>query len=290
LFFILIAVVLGLVILGGLATGVFSEYARAGGFGTAAAALVLLILITAFFSMTTVGARNVGIQTEFGRYKSTLDSGFQWTSPVSSVEEFSTQIQPLDLGGDSNPVAVNFQGGGRGSVDATIRWRIDADNAEFLWRKYRTFDNVRDQLVNSAAKDSLRVVVGKYLPNDARAGENVRPITAQVKDDLENTLKADGIIIDSVSLKGIFLDDATQKSLERTVIANNNIETAKSEQERAKIDAETAKIRQDSGSLSDANLTRYCLEVVNAWDVHKNGNLPGGFSCFGPNGAVVTTK
>lgn len=287
MFFFVLLSIFAIIFLFSAGIAVFAREAAAA--GVAAGALVLLIVITLFTSATTVGARNVGIQTEFGRYKSTMDSGFHWTTPWSSVEEFSTQIQPLDLSGD-DAVPVSFQGGGNGTVQAVVRWRIDPDNAEFLWRKYRTFDNVRDQLVNSSAKDSFRVIVGQYLPNDARAGENLRPISQAVKADLDKSLKADGIVVDSVSLKAVNLDDSTQKSLERTVVANNNIETAKAEQARALIDAKTAQIRQQSGSLSAPNLTRYCLEVVNAWDVRKNGNLPAGFSCFGPNTAVVTTK
>ncbi|AXH49251.1 band-7 like membrane protein [Streptomyces phage Blueeyedbeauty] len=258
-------------------------------------ATVALLLLTFFMSLTTVGARSVGIQTAFGRYQNTLDNGLQLTAPWSSTEEFSTQVQYLDLdstdGGD-DAVSVTFKGGGGGTVSLTPRWSINEDKAEDLWKKYKTFDKVRNQLVNSSAKDSVRVVVSKYTPNDARDGENLRPIADEIQRDLAQSLADDGVNIDSVSIKKITLDARSQASLDKIVEANNNVERAKAERERAKIDAETAKIREQSGQLSEKAAQRFCLEMMNNWDVKKNGPLQAGFVCPGTNssGYVTTNK
>ncbi|UUG69444.1 band-7-like membrane protein [Streptomyces phage Sham] len=256
---------------------------------------VVLLAMTFFMSLTTVGARSVGIQTAFGRYQNTLDNGLQLTAPWSSVEEFSTQVQYLDLDstdGSDDAVSVTFKGGGGGTVSLTPRWSIDENKAEDLWKKYKTFDKVQNQLVNSSAKDSVRVVVSKYTPNDARDGENLRPIAEQIQADLSQSLADDGVKIDSVSIKKITLDARSQASLDKIVEANNNVERAKAERERAKIDAETAKIREESGQLSEKAAQRYCLEMMNNWDVKKNGALPAGFVCPGTNssGYVTTNK
>lgn len=250
---------------------------------------VILGLVTVGMSITTVGARSVGIQTGFGKYTNTLHNGLQMTAPWSSVEEFSTQVQYLDLD-DKHAVQVTFKGGGGGEVRATPRWRIDPGKAENLWKKFKTFEHVRDQLVNSTAKDSIRVTMSKYTPNEARSGEHLREIDAQVKADLNANLAQDGIIVDSLSIKGIKLDDRSQASLDKIVSANNDIERAKAEQQRARIDAETVKIRQRSGTLSPQGLARYCLEVVNNWDVNKNGALPAGFTCGGSVPFTITNK
>jgi regulator of protease activity HflC (stomatin/prohibitin superfamily) len=300
--FIILAVVLALVILGGLITGVFSEYSRGAGFGTAAAGVVLLLILTGFFSATTVGARNVGIQTEFGKYKSTLDSGFQWTSPTSSVEEFSTQIQPLKIGAPisyagqevpstdgKTPVSADATGGGKGTATATVRWFIDKDAAENLWKKYRSFDRVRDNLVLSTAQESLRVVVGTYTPQAAIAGSNLREITQKIEADLRSTLGDDGIKIDSVSVTGIALDSKTQDSLQKTVSANQDIATALAREQRSIIDGRTVANQKSSGALEGDALVRYCLDVVNNWNVKRNGNLPAGFSCVGSASDFVVT-
>lgn len=254
---------------------------RKGAYGVTAAMVLLLVIVTAFNSVTKVDARNVGIQTAFGRYQGQLDNGLQIIAPWSEHEDFSTMIQYLDLDGDkwADGAPVTFAGGGRGVVYATPRWYIDKEDAGELWKKYKTLDNVSERLVRSSVKDSFRAVMTEYTPNDARA--NVREITQKVEADLTQTLQDDGIKISSISIRDIQLDDRTQASLDKIVQANNDIERAKAEQERAKIDAETLKIKQKAGNLTEGGLTDKCLTVMDKWDVKKNGNLPAGFSCNG---------
>lgn len=256
----------------------------------AVGAFVVLLVVTGFNSVTSVGARNVGIQTAFGRYQGNLDNGLQIIAPWSEHEDFSTQVQFLDLDGEKweDGAPVTFEGGGRGAIFATPRWRINEDSAGDLWKKYKNFDNVRDQLVLSSAKDSFRAVVKDYTPNEALT--QTRAIAQKVKEDLAQNLADDGILIDSVSIRDVKLDDRSQASLDKIVQANNDIERAKAEQERAKIDSETAKLREKTGSLKPEALQRYCLDVVNNWDVKKNGSLPAGFNCNGGSVPFTVTN
>lgn len=281
--YIILAVLIGLVTLGGLVTATFSREARYAGVATAVVGFVVLFILTVAFSFTTVSARTVGVQTSFGRYQGTLNAGPHMIAPWASVEEFSTRVQFLDLDsrdGGKN-VRVKYAGGGGGTVDAVVRWRIEPEGAEQLWAKYKTFDNVRDQLVDSSSQDSFRVVIGKFTPTEAIAGSNVRPISQSVLDDLTNVLGDDGIFLDSVSTKNVSLDKDVQKTLNRQVVAAGLVEVAKQEQQRAEIDAETARIRSEGGSLTPEALQRYCYEVTNAWDVKKNGPLPATWNCAG---------
>lgn len=294
--YVIFAVLALLVVLVAAAVAIIGRNGGAAALG--AVAFVLLVVVTGIASFTTVGARAVGIQTSFGQYRDTLESGAQLTAPWSSVEEFSTQIQTLDLSDlddtKGNAVAVAFSGtdkgqsGGNGVVNAVVRWQINKDKAEDLWKKYTTFERVESSLVLSESQDAFRQVIGGYEPNAARAGANIRPIADAVKAALTERLADDGILIDSVSIKRVDLDAATSKSLERTVIANNDVATAKAQQERAKIDNETAKLRAESGALKPEAMARYCLEIVNSWDVGKNGALPATFNCgLGGGGAGV---
>lgn len=239
---------------------------------------VIVAIILGFMSATTVGARSVGIQTSFGRYVDTLPSGFHWTSPFSSTEEFSTQIQTLDL-----DVPVSFDGGSAGSAGVTVRWSIDADGAEELWKDWKTFDRVRDNLVASEARERVAAVFSGYGPEDAIDGGNRADIQKAVVDALTDRLGNRGIDVDSISVTGVALGAGAQKALDRIVEANANIERAKAEQERARIEAQTAEIRQQS--QTPEALQRYCLEIVNAWSISNNGPLPETFNCnFGEAG------
>lgn len=244
---------------------------------------VVFVLLTVLFSMTIVSARTVGIYTSFGKEQGTKAAGLGWTLPWYSKAEFPTNVQYLELNGGKDAAGttnVSYKGGGQGEVDSTIRWTLDPAKAVDLWRKYREFDRVTDQLVKSAARDSIGVSIGAYAPNEARSGEKRREITDKVVADLNRTLSDDGIRIDSVSITDVRLDGKTQGSIEAIIKANADIERARAEQERAKIDAATAKIREAAGSLSQNALVRYCLELTNSWNDDNNGALPATWSCF----------
>lgn len=269
-----------------------NEIGRSGLIAASVLVLVVGLLITGIFSATTVSPRAVGIATSFGKYRGTLDAGFHMTAPWTSVEEFPTQVQFLELNGKKDGaggVAVNFDGGGKGTIDATVRWRIDSKDAEALWRKYKDFDKVRDQLVTSAARDAVRKAVGGYTPTDAQSGKNVSGITDSISKELQAQVKDDGVQIDSLSVTAVILDDNTQKAIEQVIIAQQGTAKAKEEKARAEIEQQTNKIRQTGGLLTPDALRRYCLEVTNNWDQGKNGPLPAGWSCMG-NVPVVVGK
>lgn len=278
MFILIILSILTLITLGTLG----ASLATRGDFppGIPAAFGAVTVALTLFLSMTTVDARSVGIQTSFGRYTDTLDPGLQFVAPWSSVEEFTTRLQTVDMEGKES-VSVTYKGGGSGRVDATSRWAISSqqgpNGAKALWEKYRDFDTVTATLVNREARDAVINVANDYVPNDARTKQD--EIGTAVKERMAERLRPYGIVVDSVSILAVGLDPRTQASLDKIVAAQNDVERAKADNERAKIDGETARLREQTGSLTPEALTRYCLEVVNAWDVSKNGALPATFDC-----------
>lgn len=264
-----------------------SRGAFLSGFGIG---LFVLLVLTVMFSMTIVSARTVGIITSFGKEQGTKEAGIGWTKPWEAKEEFPTNVQYLVLDNSDKgalTTKVSYKGGGNGEVDATIRWTLDPNKALDLWRKYREFDKVTDQLVKASARTSLGVVIGAYPPNEARSGEKRREITDAVTADLNQTLASNGIRVDSVSITDVRLDAKTQGSIEALIKANADLQRATIDQQRATIEAQTAKIRQNSGSLSAGALQRYCLEVTNSWNAGNNGPLPATWSCLGGQAAPV---
>jgi prohibitin 1 len=250
---------------------------RAVGATIGVIALGVLGLFSLFTSMTTVSARSVSVVTSMGKYQGTLSPGMHFTAPWASVEEFSTQVQYLDLDGNNDKVQVTYKGGGTGAINAVIRWRIDANDAKSLWAKYRTFDKVTEQLVNSSAKDSISVIAGSYSPDVVRDGTQRREIALAVKTDLEKTIGEDGVNIDSVSIKGVEVSKDTKDAYDKIAKAEADGKRKLIEQSNAEIDAKTDKIRStQSGSAQDR-----CLEMTRNWDVKRQGPLPATWSCTG---------
>ena len=257
--------------------------------GGAVVSVVLLIIVTVLFSATTVSPRAVAVQTSFGKYVNTLDSGFHWIAPWSQTDEFTRILQPAHFTGKS-AVPINLVGGGRGTIDLVVQWQISDSKvgAKELWMQYKEFDSVRDNLVDNQARNVSREVLGEYTPIESITGENLAKMNNKIQAVMQERVKDYGVVVRSVSVTNVTLDNRTQESLNKIVEANANITRANAEQERAKIDATTAEIREKQGALTPEANQRYCLDVVNAWDVNKNGPLPAGFTCGGSAPFVVT--
>jgi regulator of protease activity HflC (stomatin/prohibitin superfamily) len=311
MFFIIIAIVFGLIALFTIGGAVFSQERAVFVAGFLAVALVFGV-ITLVMSITTVDARSVAIQQSFGRYQDTLGPGLQLIAPWSSTEEFTTRLQDVDLNskdGGKDSVYVSFSapkqvdengkviagqtdvaGGGNGYINAVVRWSINPDQssngAKALWEKYKTFDDVKSRLVTSESQQAVTDVANDYTAGVASV--NQTDIGDAVKVNLTKRLSGYGILVDSVAIKGVDLDSATKASLQRIVDNINKTQAAKEEAKRAEIDNQIAEQRAKTGTLSASNMQRYCLDVVNNWDVAKNGPLPATFDCsLGSSGKNV---
>lgn len=276
--YVIIAIVAVVAFLFFAAAAVFSTEKFTGIVGAVTTAVVFLI-VSLLFSVTTVDARAVGIRTDFGRYTETLEPGLQLTAPWSSVEEFTTRLQPANLDGD-HKIPVTFKGGGSGWIESTFQWHIDSEReggAQALWQDYKDFDTVRDELVLKQAKDKVINTANDFAPNDAREKQDV--LGKQIKESLNADLARFGVVVDTVSVTGVLLSEKAQIALDKVLESQSNIKRAEEERTRAKIDSETAQIRQKTGALTKQANERFCLDVVNNWDVAKNGPLPATFNC-----------
>lgn len=288
--FIVFTVILGVALL----ISIISAFVSTAGKIAIPVVIVAFFAVLMAFSATTVSARSVGIETGFGKYRGTLDNGFHWTSPTSSVEEFSTQVQTLYLDGGKddddnvvhvNRVSVTYKGGGQGSIATTVSWKISDKEAKNLWERYKSFQRVQKELVQNSAEAAVRDAASKYIPTDAQANGNA--ISEAVATQLTSDFAKYGVEIDRVRVTGVGLDEKTQASIEKVVIAQQDLARAELERQKAVTEAKTAKIREQSGILSPEANKRYCLDVVNNWDQNKNGQLPAGFNCLGSGNVGV---
>lgn len=310
--YIVFAVIMLLIVLGGVVAAFATKTFQ--GFVAAGLALVTLLVVTGFASATTVDARAVGIVTSFGKYRDTLDSGLHFTAPWAKVEQFETTLQTTDLNdldGSKNSVYVAFSapknvdksgkpvadqksvaGGGNGNINAVVRWSINPDQsdsgAKALWEKYRTMERVSHELVLSTSQDVIADVANDFPAGEAAVNQN--GIGAEVKKRLDTAFAPYGVLVDSVSVKRVELDGPTKASLQRIVDNINKTTAALEEEKRATVDNRIAKLRQQTGAISDAANARYCLDIVNNWDNAKNGQLPATFNCgLGSNAGVLVS-
>lgn len=235
--------------------------------GVAVIALVLAGIAGFSSSFTQVDANTIGIVTSFGQPVGTIGSGPHLLAPWDQVDTFSTRIQTSvrtasSTEGDQHTkdcVQVALKGGSAACPDVTVRYAIAEKDAQDLWKRFGSFDAVRDQLVRSATNDSARFVFGQYEPQQAISGETLRTITADFTKDITARLASAGVRVDSVSVGALNLDPQVQDRINRVLAAQADTQVAQQLVEKNK--AQAAANAALAASLTEPVL---CQEYIDA--------------------------
>ena len=129
---------------------------------------VLAVVLVVFSCLTTVGTKDVGVVTTFGRPTGRdLENGLHLKSPWQKVNELDGAINPDSYTGGVRASTVRIGDSTTACVEGTIRWRIVPTQASVLYQDYRSDDvnqTIRDSLVKTQFNAALNDVLGKYNP------------------------------------------------------------------------------------------------------------------------------
>lgn len=212
-----------------------------------AVVLLLAILCTLISSFNIVSTRNVGIVTSFGRPVDERGAGVAWVAPWQKVTEMDAAIQLQSFQGNSyddpqSAVKVRLGNNSAAFVESNLNWRIKENAAGKMFQDYRTFDNIRQNLVDKQLQVALSKEFSKFNPQTQvtavdpntpttvpaqNQGANLPIIAATVKKDLQDAVGTEIEIID-VRIPGIFYDKATQ---ERIDAFNQKVQETKNAQQ-----------------------------------------------------------
>lgn len=262
-------------------------------------AVIAFVVTWALSSVFSVEARTIGIVTAFGRPSGDVAGpGLNWSWPWTEVTKFSTSNQTIDFDGtDGNGAPVDFKlaadkdgtGGGEAKVHVNVTWQVQNDDrAKQLWANWKEFDRVKDQLVDKNSRSVVASIMGKYTADEANKGEMLATFAKDIKDQLNVFFADKGISVETTAVMRVDLSPAVQDRINKKYQDQQDIQRAKIQQDRAKVEAETNIIRQQN--LTNDVLQLKCLELTNAWNDDNNGQLPAGWNCFGPVGGGLAVK
>jgi regulator of protease activity HflC (stomatin/prohibitin superfamily) len=249
--------------------------------GALAIASVLAFITVITFvlsSFVVVSTRNVGIVTTFGKPVGTIPNGLHFTWPWQSVTEMDGSIQidqhKDDDGGDGhgNSIVVRLGNNSNAWADTSVRWEIKLDAADDLFLQYKTFDNVRANLITRNLQVALNEVFATYNPLGSIAAgtpapaapttsESQLPALAKRATEIMQAKVEDQVRVFEVQIPTIAFDGETQAKIDQlnqqraaTAVA---IESQRTASEQAKANDNIA------ASLQDPNvLVSKCLDVV----------------------------
>ncbi|WP_099051474.1 SPFH domain-containing protein [Mycobacteroides salmoniphilum] len=236
---------------------------RAVSFVVAAIAGFVGLIFLVFASTTVVGTRQIGIETTFSRPTgSTLSNGLHLKAPWAQVTEMDGAVQIDQHKGDSR-IKVRLGNSSTADADVSVRWQIKQDATPELFVQYKTFDNVRANLVTRNLQVALNEVFASF---DPLAPQNLdRSPLPELSEKAKVILAAkvgDQVDILDVAVPTIDYDDGTEQKINQ--LNQERAATAVAEQakrtavEQAKANGELA------GSVShDPNvLVSKCLDIA----------------------------
>ena len=271
---------------------------------------VLGLLVVVLSCITTVGTKDVGVVTTFGRPTGRdLENGLHAKLPWQKVTELDGAINPDSCTGHEC-INVRIGDSSTACVEATIRWRIVPAQASVLYQDYRSNDvneTVRESLVKTQFNAALNDVLGKFNPlasvaqaarktkgtpsATANTAPNLDAFSSDVVDSMQQHLLDAGhgrkqVEVVSVTINFINLARTTQDKVNDYL---KEVGATRVAEQREQTTAAQARANQNlSKSVSnDPNvLVSKCFDTVEE-AVKADYHLPAGFSCWNGSGSAV---
>lgn len=263
-----------------------------------AGSLGIAILVLLIGSYVVVSTRNVGVVTTFGKPSGTLNNGFHLKAPWQSVTEMDGSIQidqhkdnDTEEGKHGDALVVRLGNNSNAWADTSVRWEIKLDAADDLFLQYKTFDNVRTNLITRNLQVALNEVFATYnplasanptapnAPTPPPVTESKLPELAAKATKLMQDKVGDQVTIFEVQIPTIAFDGETQAKIDQ--LNQQRAATAVAVESLATANAQSAANKALEQSLSPEILQSKCLDVVK----EKGGSV---FGCLPGAGAVPT--
>ena len=259
--------------------------------------IIIALIVTLFASTTIVPPRTVGVKVALGKPVGSVGNGFHFKAPWTSVEKMDASIQNDVYNGDKT-ITVRLGNNTEAEADASIRWQLKQDNIEQLFLDYKTFDNIRDNLVTRNFRAAMNEAFASYDPlatvesaNNSDADKALPGIAEKVKDKLQDKLGDDIIIHDFRMVSGpthtnvifdavvpfgfrlsdqtveekitiplVNFDESTQNRINELQAETARTRIANQKQETADAEAKANKILEDS--VTPEVLSSKCLDIA----------------------------
>lgn len=244
--------------------------------GAVAAAVMFFVL----GSFTMVGTRQIAIVTTFGRPTGiSLNNGFhgKWPWQMTHQMDGAVQIDKyVKQGNHDERIMVRLGNQSSAQADVSIRWQLKQHAAPELFQQYKTFDNVRVNLIERNLSVALNEVFAAFNPLDPR-NLDVSPLPNLAKRaaDLMRQDVGGQVDIFDVNVPSIQYDQNTEDKINQLNQQRAQTSVAIEAQRTAEAQAKANEIL--SGSIShDPNvIVQNCITAAINKGISPLGCWPG---------------
>ena len=238
----------------------------------ACAFAILILIIAALTSITTVPTGHTGVVTTFGQVEDyTYDSGVHLKFPWQKVVMMDNRIQKqtVNLAGFSSDIQEV-------TMVYTVNYQINKANAQNIYKNIGI--NYYDTVIIPCITESTKVVIAKYSA-ESLVGERT-DLAMAIEKELSKKLEQYNIEIVSTSIEDMDFTDAFTNAVEQKQVAQQNKLRAETEAEQARIvaeaNAEVKRIQAEAEAAANRTITESLSEeiLMNKYLEIWNGELP----------------
>lgn len=215
--------------------------------------LLISLVILAINTVRIVPTGEVGVKTAFGVVSGRANEGFNLIFPWEEIIPMNTKIQKQSF---TELSASTKDAQSISNINIDVNYKLIPQKAEEVFATVG--ENYNETLISPLLTQFIKDRLALYNAESLVTERNkiVGDITEQLKDNLEDY----GIEVVAVSLANYDFSPDFNAALERKAVAEKEIETAKNTQEKAKVEAETNRIKTEQ--LTDAVLMEKLIDAI----------------------------
>jgi regulator of protease activity HflC (stomatin/prohibitin superfamily) len=237
---------------------------------------VLGLLLVLFSIIVVIGPGEVGVQHAFGTVSPRpLMSGIRLVPPWSSVERYSTREEQFPPSGEQVEEIAALSSEQMGmTVDASVRWQIDPQQAPRIFTEFGGEDQIRSA-VRNAVRKGVRDGMVQFSINDIAQRTRIATTMEDLVDSaLITQPRGGGGPFRIAAVTAFFLRDLQPpaqvvQAINNKIAQEQQIETERHRVEVARLQAEQQRLLNQT--LTAEALTKQWIEVLH--DMRNGSNL-----------------
>ena len=236
-------------------------------------------------SITKIPAGYVGVQySSFGGIKDDiLNQGWHITSPTTKVTKYSIATESLLMTADSREGSKENESfnvsckDGEMKVDFEMQYSFKEDRVIDVFNKYRGVKG--EEVISNNLRGKIRSTVNEVLSNYSVLEaylEKKAEVNVELTNRLREVLDEYGVYVESASIPAAQISDQVKQAIENRTVKSQELESAKLEQEKGQIEADT-KVKQAQGEANANAIKSNAIDdkilkqqAIEKWD----GKLP----------------
>jgi regulator of protease activity HflC (stomatin/prohibitin superfamily) len=225
--------------------------------GYAILSIAVVFMFLGFMSFTSVDEGNVKVISNQGQVTGeVLGPGWYFVNPITeSTNSLSVRPQEYTMSatrGEGNvnrndQVDVLTEDGLQVGVDITVRYVVEADEADVLYSEYRSLPQAESRLIRPSVRSELRTEAGSIRTTQIYTKEGQERLREATREVLDSEFNGTGLQLQAVQIRAVDLPQEYQNSIEDKEIAQQRlqreetrIEQAELEKERKRVEAEAS--------------------------------------------------